>query len=281
MKKFKNSKYRNTGFIFEVLIRNVTSETLNNQASKSLDIIKKFFRKDSELLKEYKLYQALSESGKKENISDKLIDAVKEISKKIDTDKLKTEKYKLIGELNSKYNIKEFFSTRVDKYPVYASIFKILSYNLNDNPEEYLDNHQKIREYITSKATIPSASYEDTLINENIKTKDEGKFLLKTILNKFNHKYSVLLPEQKHILSKYINENTATESFLRFIQLEANRLKSRLTHASKRVTDPVQKIKITELSKLLENVELAKRIKDDHVSALLKYCELIHLLENK
>jgi len=283
MRKLKNSKYRNTGFIFEVLVKNVTSEVLSeNKQQPALSIIKKYFKKDSELLKEFQIYKTLSEPNRKESISDKLIDAVKDIYRKIDLKKLQTEKYRLIGELNKKYNIKEFFNTNVEKYKLYASIYKVLNYNISSNPEEYLNNHQVIKEYITSKPSIQKTTeLNDSLLNE-IKDRDESILVFKTIVNKFNSKYSSFLPEQKKILAKYVNENTTTESFLRFVQLEANKQKTQLTEIIKiKNIDPVQKIKLKELVKLLETIELTKKVKSDHVSALLKYCELINLLGKK
>lgn len=283
MKKLKNSKYRNTGFIFEVLIRNVTTEAMNNEASKSLGIIKKYFNKDSELLKEFQLYKSLSEPNKKESISDKLIDAVKDLYKDVDPNRLRTEKYKLIGDLNKKYNIKEFFNTRVEKYPIYANIYKVLNYDIKNNPEEYLKTKELIKEYITAK---PIKKIEDTedqnLLTEQVETKIEAAYVLKLAVKKFNEKYASFSENQKNILSKYMNENTSSESFLRFLQLEANKQKNQLKEIIKnKVKDPVQKIKLQELTKLLETIELSKKVKDDHVSALLKYSELISLLVKK
>jgi flagellar biosynthesis component FlhA len=59
MKKLKHNKLRNTGVLFELLVRQVASDTLNNMESKALPIIKEFFSKSTDLSKELQLYQAL------------------------------------------------------------------------------------------------------------------------------------------------------------------------------------------------------------------------------
>ena len=46
MKKLKHSKYKNTGILFEMLVRKLTSETLTSDKTIALDIIKKYFGKN-------------------------------------------------------------------------------------------------------------------------------------------------------------------------------------------------------------------------------------------
>jgi len=57
--KPKHSKYKNTGILFELLTRQITSETISNSPPKSVGILRKFFGKKTTLLKEYQIYHAL------------------------------------------------------------------------------------------------------------------------------------------------------------------------------------------------------------------------------
>jgi hypothetical protein len=59
MKNLKHSKFKNTGVLFELLVRQVASDTLNNNDSKAIPLIKKYFAKSNELAKELNLYQTL------------------------------------------------------------------------------------------------------------------------------------------------------------------------------------------------------------------------------
>ena len=64
--KIKHSKYKNAGLLFELLVRQITADTLSGKSSPSLDILKKSFA-NTELGKEYKLYETLF---KNKNISE-------------------------------------------------------------------------------------------------------------------------------------------------------------------------------------------------------------------
>ena len=59
MKKLKHSKYKNTGILFEMLVRKLTSETLSSNKSTTVDIIKNYFGRNTELSKELQLYNTL------------------------------------------------------------------------------------------------------------------------------------------------------------------------------------------------------------------------------
>lgn len=281
MKKLKNSKYKNTGFILDVLIRNMTTEILNSKDQNSINIIRKYFNKNTELSKEVRIYQTLSENGKSKNICEKLIDAVKQTHKSIDRHKLSKEKYKLIGEIQEKFDIKNFFDTRVEKYPIYASIYKLLEYSIEDNPETYLTNREFLIESISKTENGSTAKTVEDVIYENSQTPDDRKMIFRSLIKMFNEKYSRLNSPQKKLLTKFINENTTDTAFLRFCQLEASKVKTALKLISEKTPDPVLKIKLAELSKLAVLVENATKMKDSHVSSLLKFYELIYTLENK
>ena len=60
MANVKYSKLKNTGVIFELLVRQITNDTLEGlKKSPAVSIIKEFFKKNTTLSKELKLYQFL------------------------------------------------------------------------------------------------------------------------------------------------------------------------------------------------------------------------------
>ena len=61
MRQLKHSKLKNTGLIYELLVRQVASDTMSNENSNALQIIKRHFGKDSQLAQELKLYRTLQE----------------------------------------------------------------------------------------------------------------------------------------------------------------------------------------------------------------------------
>ena len=59
MKKIRHSKFKNTGFLFEILTRQITLEVLNGGEEKAKGIVKEFFSGKTELAKELRLYNLL------------------------------------------------------------------------------------------------------------------------------------------------------------------------------------------------------------------------------
>ena len=122
----KHSKYKNTGLLFELIVRQITADTLSGIDSKATGIMKKFFVK-SELGKEYKLYETIS---KHKNISeakaDMILTTVIESSKTLNRSSLKRQKYNLIKEISKHYNLEEFFKIKLPSYKTHASLYTLL-----------------------------------------------------------------------------------------------------------------------------------------------------------
>ena len=107
-----HNKLKNVGVLFELLTRQITSDTLSsNKKSPAINIVKEFFNKNSLLLKEYNLYKILQhQKYKNETRADKFIDAVIQEHGKINKTKLKREKYNLIKEIKQYYNLDDFLN---------------------------------------------------------------------------------------------------------------------------------------------------------------------------
>ena len=121
----KHSKYRNTGILFELLVRQTTADLLSNQDSKAVKILKKHFT-NTDLGKEYRLYSAFITSPKlSEAKAEILISTILEQYKKLDHEKLSKLKYNLIKEIKRNYELDEFFKAKIDNYKPYASIYTI------------------------------------------------------------------------------------------------------------------------------------------------------------
>ena len=104
MKKLKHSKFKNTGILFEMLVRQIAADTLNNKQSKSINLIKKYFNKNTELSKELELYQTLmKEKFTDETKATQLVEAVVSTQKKLNRQNLNKQKYNLIKEIQSNY----------------------------------------------------------------------------------------------------------------------------------------------------------------------------------
>lgn len=275
MKKIKHSKYKNTGMLFELLTRQITSDIISSKESVATEILKKFFNKNSELLKEYSLYKTLCEqrfpSEYKSNI---LIDAVlRARTTNINRTKLREEKYELIKAINENFNINNFFQTKVQNYKLLASIYKIFEYNEFDNPATITQSKVTIIENLMSDKKSRIVESQDSISEE---PKEIRLLSYKILVEKFNTKYEELSPEQKVILREYIGNVSNTNNLKDFMKNEAIRIQEVLTKKIKGVKDKSLKIKLNEVVELLNQYKTLKTIDENHVSSLLRYYSLIN-----
>lgn len=263
--------------LFELLTRQITSDIISGQDSIATGILKKFFNKNTEMIKEYRLYKTLCEERlPSETKSSMLIEAVLGARKKINKTKLKEEKYQLIKAINESFNIDTFFQTKVQNYKLLASIYKIFEYSELDNPVEITRSKVTIMESITS-------DIKKELIEETISLKQEPKEIrlmsYKILVEKFNKKYEELSPAQKGLLREYIGNVSNTNNLKSFVQSEASRIQKLLETKLPKIKDKSLRIKLAEVSDLLSQYSTIKNLDENHVSALLRYYDLINDLQ--
>jgi len=278
----KHSKYKNTGILFELLVRQVTADTLNGGQSPALNIIKKYFVK-SELGKELKLYETLSKTTKiteaKANI---LIQTILESSKKLNRSSLRRQKYNLINEIKEHYDLDEFFKTKLTNYKPYAALYTLIeAEHTTDatNPTQLIDNKFTLLEHL-STPVIKEEKVKDEVLQE-FQTYDKDIRLLtyKILLEKFNGKYSSLYESQKEVLKEFITSVDSTPKLRTFYNTRIQQLKEELATISKTVTDKVVQIKLNEVLPLIVEVKKNQSIKNENIVDLLQYCELVEELK--
>ena len=275
--KIKHSKYKNTGILFELLTRQITSDTISGGDNKALTILKKYFNSKSELLKEYKIYNALStKKYKDENKATILVDTLIEAHSKLNKSQLRREKYNLIKELKSTYDINNFFKAKITNYKVMASIFNITE-NKDASPLSIVDTKVKLVEHITKT----NESIKKSVVIENYNKQDKSTRLLtqKILLEKFNEKYKGLGENQKTLLQEYVNAVSNSPALKTYINSEIKKVKTQLTKYSSKVTDDVIKIKLNETKNLIKPLCKKSFVHDDNVSNLLNYYELVNELK--
>ena len=276
--KVKHSKYKNTGILFELLTRQITSDTISGGSNKALSILKKYFNSKSELLKEYKIYNALStKSYQDENKATILVNTLIEAHNKLNRSQLRREKYNLIKELKSTYDLNDFFKAKITNYKTMASIYN-LTENKDATPLSIVDSKVQLIEHLTT----PSEKVKKNVVMETYNHEDKNTRLLtqKILLEKFNEKYKGLGENQKVLLQEYVNAVSNSPSLKTYINSEIKEVKKQLTKYSKTVTDQVVKIKINEAQNLIKPLCKKSSVHDDDVSNLLNYYELVNELKS-
>ncbi len=279
MRNLKHSKFKNTGVLFELLVRQVASDTLNNSDSKAIPLIKKYFAKSTELAKELSLYQTLvKEKFTREDKANSLIEAVLTAKNNLNQSVLNRQKYNLIKEIKNNYVLEDFFKSKVNNYKTLAAVYKLFEYTVADNPVEIINNKYTIVEHITRSEVKKASTINE--MSDFVKQDKEVRLLsYKILVDKFNDKYSKLNEGQKSLLRNYINSVSEGIELKEFINMEVAKLQKDLNTAAEKVDDTVVKIKLTEVSNLLKEVKTAKSIKDNHILSLLRYHELIKELK--
>ena len=276
--KIKHSKYKNTGILFELLVRQATADTLKGTDSPAIDLIKKYFVK-SELGREYKLYESVIKSKViNESKANVVISTILESSKKLNRTSLRKQKYNLISEIKKDYNIDSFFGTKIKNYKEFASLYTLIEGYNNDeitDTDQLVDNKVTLLEYLTKQDVATEEVKEDVLKEFQTYDKDLRILTYQVLLEKFNSKYNNLSAEQKQVLKEFINSVDSTPSLREFYNNKIVELKETLNVESINITDKATQVKVQEISKLLTELSKNDKVSNDNLVDLLQYYELV------
>jgi hypothetical protein len=280
--QIKHSKYKNTGILFELLVRQITTDTLDGKDSPAKDILKKYFVK-TELGKEYKLYETLLKKttlteAKANIVVSTLIDSSKSLNRGV----IKRQKYNLISEIQNHYDLNTFFNHKLPSYKVYAAFYTLLEItntNQSLNPEQIITNKVTILEHLTA-APIKENKLRDEVMEEIEKSDKDVRFLTyKIVLEKFNEKYDSLSNNQKLVLKEYINSVDNTPRLKEFYSDKINEIKTQLSSLNKTTKNKTTQIKINEIINVIQPPAKNTKITDNDLVDLLQYYDLINELE--
>jgi len=279
MSTLKHSKFKNTGILFELLVRQVASDTLSKDNSEAVRIIKEYFSKKTQLGKELELYQTiLTEKFNSESQANRFIDAVLSNRQKLNQSTLRREKYNLIKEIKEHYDLDKFTKARVDNYRTLASTYTIFE-NTSLKPADSVKIRYNLVEAVTGKRA--NKAIKKQIVSEYQKQDKDMQLLSYQILvDKFNEKYGDLSVKQKNVLREYINNVSNTSNLKELISTEVPHIKRTLRNKIRSMKDPVMRIKLKEVAK--QATALGKRnvIKDQEVLSLMRFYELIKELKN-
>lgn len=286
MKKIKHSKFKNTGFIFELLVRQITSEIMSANKSTAEKILKEHFNSKKELSKELKLYQYLiNEKYNSESKAEQFINTILEARKRLDEKKLIKEKYNLIKEIKETYNLDEFIKSSISNYKTLASIYKIFE---TISSEEQFDP----TDIVSSRFTITENIINSSIQNKEVKVKDAvleeyrkqdedlRAVSYKLLVESFNNKYKNLSAQQKTLLKEYINNINNTGKLSEYVNAEVSDLMNSLKEVGSKISDKVTKIKLAETISNIKKIKSVKKIREQHLSALMMSYELLSELKN-
>ena len=283
----RHSKFRNTGILFELLTRQITADIIaGNEDSQAKSILFKYFKENTELGKEWRLYNfILTEKVKDTSYAERFLSVILEQRRKLSNAKLLKEKYELIKEVKETYPIDEFLKSNIRNYKALASIFKLFedaaSKDVKFDVREMYQAKSHLVEHVSDKKTKPSD--EEDLLKFYEQQSEEIRLLsYRLLVDGLNKKYQSLDENQKSVLREYINNISNTNSLGSFICEKVSHVKAQLAELSTKVKDSeVVKIKINEVVHQLDKIKPTKLVKDNQVMVVLLSYELLKEIKKK
>jgi hypothetical protein len=274
--RIKHNKFRNTGVLFELLVRQIASDTLANTDSKAVKIVKKFFT-NNELAKEHKLYHTIITAPRlSEGKAEVLVNTTVDCAKKLNKEQLLKEKYNLIKEVKKHYNLESFFKSKITNYNVLAAAYTLFESAMENKfvePKQLVINKLTILEHITKKQLLET---KETDVSIALNKEDNNVRLLayRMLIEKFNNKYANLSNRQKSVLKEFINNISNPEHLKTYINENLDKVKKELVSLTKQVDDKTTEIKLNEVITLIKPISSKSSVKDDHLVTLLQYQQL-------
>jgi len=214
----KHNKKRNTAFLYECLIKELTKAIVREDKKRQLitkKVLKEFFSKNSELRKELNLYNSLLDSKElNESFSKRLLEETKKDFYGLDRKKIFNSQTSLINIMNKNlgHNV---FSNFIPNYKDIASV-GLYFQNSKLPAKKRIMLESKLISYLGRK---------DIVLTE-MKHLDNLEY--KTFVKKFNNAYDrTLRKEQKDLLTNYIVSFSDNGVGLKsFLNEEIGRLKN-------------------------------------------------------
>jgi len=209
-----HNKKRNVGLLHEFIARYISDRLIegdDESIDKALRILRRNFKKSSEIYKEFRLFRSLMNTTvRSENVAYSILSEAKSLSRKLNTKNLDREKSLLIRDINHDLG-PEVYNRRIPEYRTYATIHTLL--------EDWRST--------SSPDLIRIAKFEDSLIEwlqsdkeasvlEEIKDPQVDDLVLRIMTEKINQKYgSTLNEEQISILRSYAFDDDSSRGILR------------------------------------------------------------------
>ena len=202
----KHNKKRNIGIIYELLLRNISYNLIENNISEvkaTTKIIEKYFHKKTALFKEFRLVNALINSEvRNTEAAAAILTEAKQAARRTDAAKINKEKSSLIRDINYRIKNKSFYYSNVPNYIDYANIQNLV----NEWRKKDSSNLKKLVD-LESKAIdilIKEKRKKDIFVEKkNLDSSHADKLVVKLMTEKINSKYSDMSTEQKEIIKNY------------------------------------------------------------------------------
>ena len=266
--KAKHNKKRNTAFLYEVLTRELTKTIVERDAAKAStikNIFREHFASNTTLGRELSCYQALCESKELDQYTaEKMIFSAKKEYENLDKSQVFQEQSQVIKKINTSLG-PNVYKNFVPNYRAYATVSQIF------NDTTPVKSRVLLEQQMLSTMTSSDKASEDLHPVDSL--------VVKSFSDRFNQKYTNLLPEQQDLLSKYVLSFGANEAdFKLCVVNELKRIKEEVQSSlglEEVKSDPDMVQTTDKVLKKIESFNVASIQKED-VLNILKLQNLVH-----
>lgn len=270
-----HNKKRNVGLVVEFITRYISRMLVEgnvDKANTAIAVLRRHIRPGTELHKEYRLFNALSNSSlSSEMIALTVLREAREACRRHDAEKLDREKSTLIRELNQKLGDRSLYETKIPEYRTYATIQMLL----NDwraefpSPVRLAKFEEQVVRHLTSER-------KDINLNEHI-DKDVDGLVVKLMTEKFNGRYGNLSTIQKQIISEYVTP-TSDESLRLMGILEGVRSEA-ISMISLKLADPSLSAYVKDKMVAVKEMILTEDISTPRDGTIIRFLGVSQLID--
>jgi len=282
----KHNKKRNVGIIYELLLRHISSCLVENDKQgvrKATKIIEKRFNKNTELYKEFRLFNAIAKSNvKNTEIAAAIMTEAKAACRRFDANKINKEKSQLIRDINHIINDPSFYYRTVPNYSQYAAIQNLLNeWRKGDKSDlrNLVEMERKTIDWLLQEKDTKTIEEE----RAGLECSDSNALIVKIMTEKINNRYGNLSDEQKEIIKNYAIYGSSEsghrhlKKFLRESKLKA--IKTVMTFSNLNENDYIGR-KIQPVLERIESLD-PNNITDDSIVKFLTITKLVDEIQGE
>ena len=199
MPRNRHNKKRNTAFLYEALLKEVTKAIISGDKETkrtAISILKESFAPKTILSEELELYKTLLETKEVDNlVAEKIVFQVRQARNDISESDIVEAQNRLISRVNKELS-SGVYSNFVPNYKNIATVSQLFSTD---------EGNASIKSGVLLEQKIVTSMMEGTNTPEIPKMKPIDNLVFKSFVSKYNKEYSSgILKEQKELLNRYI-----------------------------------------------------------------------------
>ena len=199
MPRNRHNKKRNTAFLYEALLKEVTKAIISGDKKTkrtAISILKESFAPKTILSEELELYKTLLETKEVDNlVAEKIVFQVRQARNDISESDIVEAQNRLISRVNKELS-SGVYSNFVPNYKNLATVSQLFSTD---------EGNASIKSGVLLEQKIVTSMMEGINTPEVPKMKPIDNLVFKSFVSKYNKEYSSgILKEQKELLNRYI-----------------------------------------------------------------------------